>query len=897
MFKIINAIFTIVLLCIGFGYITPVQAQSCATIPVGLVSTYSGDGNALDARSRNNGTVQGNVTYTAGHVGQAFQLGGVGDNSGNGDRVSVGNPVDLRLQEFTIEAWVKRSSTTIVTNSPNPGSPDGIFFAYGQSGYAFLIDQPTSRIGFSHVGINQVNSNLTITDTNWHHVAVTKSATQLTFYLDGVAGTPIPYTANFASNTNSAIGARGDNQVDNAFFGAIDELAIYDRPLSTVQVQAIFNAGTAGRCKPLATLAPDDQVLWLTGDGNANDTGAGGTNGVLENSAGYAPGKSGQAFKFDGLDDQMTVPHHASQNPITGLTVEAWINPVTLLHGGTILQKRSAANVGGYVLETTQPSGGGAPNGLVFHIMIGGVYRTLNPGNVLSAGAWQHVAATYDGATMRMYINGVEVASQPQTGAIDAYNDPIVIARNVVNGSLYHGLIDEIGLYRRALSSAEVQSIATADIAGKYKSQSTVPSGIAAWYSGDANTTDLAAGNNGTLNGGAGYAAGKVGRAFSFNGTTAYFQAPSTPANDPTTAATLEAWVYFNRLPSVAGHSMTVIRKSGISGTDLLDIGASTNDHLYFNFRGDYAYSLAPVQTGVWYHVVGTAAASGGIRMYLNGQFQTVAGSFSPRDASGVPLQIGGTSALPDRFEGLIDEPAIYSRALTADEVRDIYYSGTGGKYKGVGANKAAAGDVEVTFGSAANAVTIQETQLNPASLPAFPMGLTPQVVYDIDASSGSSDPSLCFNLPSFSPSHFNYLRIYHLESGVWQNRTAGVNSYSTLCSTTLSSLSPVAIVEIPTTAAEVAVSGRVTGQKGGLGNVSVTLFGGEMSYPLTTRTNAFGYYKFEGVPVGETYVISVSSKQYTFAEPALLIDLRDEISDADFYTAIPSRHESVLKK
>jgi hypothetical protein len=712
---------------------------------------------------------------------------------------------------------------------------------------------------------------------------MTKNATQLTFYLDGIADAPIPYTANFTFNTNAAIGARGDNQVDNAFFGAIDELAIYDRPLAPAQIQAIYNAGTVGKCKPLATRAPDDLVLWLTADGNSNDTGGGGTNGVPENSAGYATGKSGQAFSFDGLDDQMTVPHHASQNPITGLSIEAWINPVTLLHGGTILQKRSAANIGGYLLETTQPSGGGAPNGLQFVIMIGGVYHTLNPGNVLSAGVWQHVAATYDGATMRIYVNGVEVASQAQTGAIDAYNDPIVIARNVVNGSLYHGLIDEISVYRRALSAAEVQSVATADIAGKYKSQSTLPAGIAAWYSGDATTNDLALGNNGTLNGGAGHAAGKVGRAFSFNGTSAFFQAPSTPANDPTTAATLEAWVYFNRQPSVAGHDMNIISKSGNSGTDRLDLAAASNNFLYFNYSGAFASSTTAVEPGVWYHVVGTADPVDGLRIYVNGKLEGINGATTPRTASGVPLRIGGSATFPGLFEGSIDEAGLYSRALIYDEVRNIYYAGTGGKFKGVGANKVATGDVEVTFGSATNAVTVQETQLNPATLPAFPMGLTPQIVYDIDASAGASNPTLCFNLPGFSASQFNFLRIYHLESGVWQNRTAGSASYPTLCSAGLTSLSPIAIVEISPTAADVSVSGRVTDGKRGLGNVSVTISGGDLQYPSTVRTNAFGYYKFDSVTAGETYILSVSSKEYNFSQPTRLVNVQEEVFDANF--------------
>src|SRR4029077_7996286 len=93
------------------------------------------------------------------------------------------------------------------------------------------------------------------------------------------------------------------------------------------------------------------------------------------------------------------------------------------------------------------------------------------------------------------------------------------------------------------------------------------PSRMVAWYPGAGNANDIQNGNNGTLQGGATFAPGKVGQAFSLNGTDAFMQAPNTSANDPTTAGSQDAWVYFNQLPSAAGHIMEIIGK-GASGTD-----------------------------------------------------------------------------------------------------------------------------------------------------------------------------------------------------------------------------------------------------------------------------------------------------------------------------------------
>jgi len=78
----------------------------CAAPPSGLVSWWRGEGNALDQVGTNNGSLAGNTTYGAGRVGQCFVL------DGNGDAVVVGNPTSLRLQDFTIEAWIRRGSAT-----------------------------------------------------------------------------------------------------------------------------------------------------------------------------------------------------------------------------------------------------------------------------------------------------------------------------------------------------------------------------------------------------------------------------------------------------------------------------------------------------------------------------------------------------------------------------------------------------------------------------------------------------------------------------------------------------------------------------------------------------------------------------------------------------------------
>ena len=104
-----------------------------------------------------------------------------------------------------------------------------------------------------------------------------------------------------------------------------------------------------------------------------------------------------------------------------------------------------------YFLEGTSFNGGLPAMGCIF---LGEVYGTA----VLPVNAWTHLAATYDGTTMRLYVNGVQVASRPQTGNIATSTNPLQIGGDSIYGQYWSGRIDEVRVYNRALSAAEIQT-------------------------------------------------------------------------------------------------------------------------------------------------------------------------------------------------------------------------------------------------------------------------------------------------------------------------------------------------------------------------------------------------------------------------------------------------------
>jgi len=105
------------------------RSGPCAPSPLGLVSWWRGEGNALDQSGGNNGTLAGNVTFGPGRVDRAFIF------NKSGDAVQIGNPAHLQLQNFTIEAWIARANTKDVSPDGN-----GMIFSYGANGYGLYLD-------------------------------------------------------------------------------------------------------------------------------------------------------------------------------------------------------------------------------------------------------------------------------------------------------------------------------------------------------------------------------------------------------------------------------------------------------------------------------------------------------------------------------------------------------------------------------------------------------------------------------------------------------------------------------------------------------------------------------------------------------------------------------------
>ncbi|MES2920020.1 MAG: LamG-like jellyroll fold domain-containing protein [Verrucomicrobiota bacterium] len=231
---------------------------------------------------------------------------------------------------------------------------------------------------------------------------------------------------------------------------------------------------------PVVVNAPANQTSWFTGDGDTRDFLGLSPAGVLRGGAKFGVGKVGQDFELDGNGDYIEIADNPQHRSTTGaLTVECWFKLNTRQEPQVILSKPlSGSNSNSYCIwyQGGQLRGGNG-NLNTFHTLFSG----LNP----EPGVWYHAAITVSETTSAFYINGSLVSSSSSSPAL--YFDPGATAKPLLLGSenegnnvptfFMNGSIDEVSLYDRALSQAELAGIHTAGLGGKIK-EKTTPAGL-----------------------------------------------------------------------------------------------------------------------------------------------------------------------------------------------------------------------------------------------------------------------------------------------------------------------------------------------------------------------------------------------------------------------------------
>lgn len=218
-------------------------------------------------------------------------------------------------------------------------------------------------------------------------------------------------------------------------------------------------ATATSKCRSRCIAPLPGLVGWWTGDGNTIDL-VGGLDGTLENGAGYGDGLTLQAIGFDGVNDRVRTGNLTLGNTFS---VAAWVrSDVVRQVGYARIAETSYATA--FFLGTEGV-------GTAYKFIVKSPtspFGTANGGSV-TAGEWQFVAGTYDGATGTLYVDGTAVASNafapPGTTSL-----PLNLGAYLGGGNVWKGRIDEILVYDRALSAGEVRTLYESAAAGSCKS-------------------------------------------------------------------------------------------------------------------------------------------------------------------------------------------------------------------------------------------------------------------------------------------------------------------------------------------------------------------------------------------------------------------------------------------
>lgn len=440
-------------------------------LSVGLAGYWSFDG--ADVTDRIYDRVGGNSAYyyggatssakVAGSKGQALKF------NGNSQYVVAGGTYPTGTSPRTLCAWVKSDDTTFEGNADhviNYGT------ANTNQSFGFMIHTGNQWRFFGFGGSVDFDTGVSV-DTNWHYHCLTYDGTTVIYYYDAanVASQPRTLATTGGSMT---FGTRQDLGAANEFNGKIDEVRLYTRALSASEISQLYRMGSV---RPNASSATFQQggtlgsglVGHWTFDGQdftttVSDKSGGGNGGYVfgvATSSVKVAGKLGQGFKLSGVTGQyVSVPYAATLAPTGAISFGGWFKTTDKSVTQKILSKTQS---GGYSLSFNPDA---LTNVLAGYVQVNGSYviPQYSSDNIQN-NTWYHAFVTYDGAAVRLYVNGVLVDSVAATGSI-TYSATNALCLGYEPGTStcsagdgFRGSLDDLRVYARGLSAGEVRQL------------------------------------------------------------------------------------------------------------------------------------------------------------------------------------------------------------------------------------------------------------------------------------------------------------------------------------------------------------------------------------------------------------------------------------------------------
>ncbi len=665
--KLLTTILTLSIIATFFHAPTPVRAATLTKAPnnLGLVGYWGLDEGAgtLAGDMSGNGntaTFYGSPAWVNGKRGKALSFNGSTPDylktSG-----TLGAPTSV-----TVSAWMKADDTApsnfrYIVNQGRDSYCSGYSISLYQGNVYFSINTNSANDGC------EASPGTAYTDTaNWHHVVGVYDQTTAYIYVDGVlrnssaASISGPIVYKYSEVLNIGKMSYGEPTLYFPFDGLIDDVRVYSRALSSTDVSNLYRSGQVTRKavseRGLVGYWPLDEGRGVT----AGDSSGNGNTGAITGGT-WANGKRGKALSFNGTSSCINLGTSATLRPQDG-TYTAWVKLSSLPSDG---------NVGGDIFSNYS----GNSKGMFLSILSSGYVQlrphpsgTVNSAATISVGQWYHVVGTIEGTATKVYINGVLSNSSSGT-----YTPPDAMNASIgcwvdIGVFYFPGLIDDVRVYNRALSAAEILNLYKQnETTINANTNSRITDGlVGAWsFNGNnlnmASTTaeilDVSGNNNNGDNSGGRADAGRIGQGW-YCTTDDQVTLPDIAAAASTGSYSL--WVK----PDSTDASQGWIDSN-------FDIFQWSGSSLYFRAGNQSAVSIASWKPNEWHHIVMTWDGTN-YYGYIDGAQVTTGIQVGNRGGSLYLCKVDAGFF----YSGSIDEVRVYNRALSSSEVLQLYNMG-----------------------------------------------------------------------------------------------------------------------------------------------------------------------------------------------------------------------------
>ena len=441
-------------------------------------------GNSYHATLYNAGS--GSASWTTGKLNGALLL------DGSNDYLAINTlhyTAQSEIPAVSLSAWIKTGR-----------SSQGYIISYDRSEFWRLSvggESNNGKLFFATMdsqGIADQYSQVSVSNNVWRHIVVSYDSNSSTkyFYIDGSLDSSYVVHGNrpLGSKSLTRYGTIGTTNEDTSynnggtrgsfFQGEIDDLRLYDRKLSASEVTQIYNlpgsdydgdsytyaeeisAGTDPFDSTNSPALSQGLLAWYPFEGNASDMSGNNRNGTLTGNPGYANAIQGQALSLDGLDDHMDISHDSALDPRRILTYSFWFNSTSQSKTWTpVLFKGNSSGQRTYAFWLNS----GEKRIHPVTVDASGQYDADSSNNFWAHNQWYSVATVMDrnSGFLKLYVNGQLITNTtiPQADTVSNSNSLRLGWGYESNNDYvrFHGLIDNLRLYNRALSNTDISRL------------------------------------------------------------------------------------------------------------------------------------------------------------------------------------------------------------------------------------------------------------------------------------------------------------------------------------------------------------------------------------------------------------------------------------------------------